>query len=241
MSSWASSSESVSFLQLLELIDSSTITYGPLSLQWNITMSIQSPHYSVYTLTKRTWRGQRGHNMIQSVLTKTPTIETPIFLLGASSNPPDVHLRVPSQCLKPTYVLYEGDGRGLRGHWVYLIIDCQIKGCSSLESSLTPTSICLHLEGPAHPPPPRPLPRAIHFSTTSSLTPLPLSSTPNYPSIYLSIGPDHLSLSLSPSSALSHQHHFSWRANSCLTVMALKAEQGASRCVRACVSLHVCL
>lgn len=63
-----------------------------------------------------------------------------------------VHLQVRSRCLKPTFILYEGGGLGLSGHWVHLIIDCQIKSCSSLESSLTPTSICLHLEQPLPPP-----------------------------------------------------------------------------------------
>ena len=46
-------------------------------------------------------------------------------------------------------------------------------------------------------------------------------------------------LSLAPSFPPSHQHHFSWHANNCLTVMALKAKQGASRCV--CVCVCVCV
>lgn len=130
--------------------------------------------------------------MIQSMLTNTlftdtpSTFKTTIFSLRASFDIPVVHLWVSSQCLKPTYAAYAGDGHGLRGHWVYLIIDCQIKGCSSLESSLTPTSICLHLEK-AWPAPLPSLHSTIHPSTASSLVPLPLSSTPNYPSIYLSI------------------------------------------------------
>lgn len=131
-----------------------------------------------------------------------------------------VLLQVRSRCLKPTFILYKGGGLGLSGHWVHLIIDCQIKSCSSLESSLTPTSICLHLEQPL--PPPRPF-----------IQP-PLQPPPPH---FLS------TLSVAPSFPPSHQHHFSWRANNCLTVMALKAKQGASRCewVRACVCACTCV
>lgn len=139
--------------------------------------------------------------------------------------------------LRPTYMLYGGDGRGLRGHWVYLIIDCQIKGLF-LSGVLSDTHINLSSlrEGRARAPCPPPLP----FSHPP-LHPSPFPLHPIIrPSIYLSIGPDHLSLSLSPSVALSHQHHFSWQANSCLTVMALKAEPGANRCVCVCVCLCMC-
>lgn len=106
---------------------------------------------------------------------------------------------------------------------VYLIIDCEIKE-PFLSEVLSDTHI--NLSSLRDDPP------STHPQFSPSAPPPPPPSTTQ-----LSVRP--------PTVAPAHQQHFSRHANSCLTVMALKAEQGASQCVSVCahgphpcVSLH---
>lgn len=187
----------------------------------------------LFFLAKKT-----AQRIFVSTVTQTEKLKFCASYFSPKSYPvfPVFHLLIPIQRFKLRYIQCECSScwtarpPGLSDNWLPNKRLFLFDTCTNLSSLREASNLGLH---PSFFPPP--VVPFIH----PLLIPLPLSSTSNYLSIYLFIGPDRLSQSGSSSFAVFHQHFYSWHANSCLTVMALKAEQDASQCVWLCMCVHV--